>query len=224
MLSLSPPQQGLRMSDKEVQKAKRLWEHTGSHGDEAIYLGAKLKAGEIEESTLRITAMLGHRAAQIVTSQEFLGWEQALTTLQNTELDLKAVAILLTRWFNKFELSEEFKELSQTQILLTLFRDEIVNDQLLPISQTLSYAESAIRLFELADVPPALLDLFMHLSTFLDGQRVCFPKVLSNSIELAIRDGHDERASIDTAIQSALMREQFQQGRVLAQLNKLIHE
>jgi len=58
------------MSDERLRELERRWRDSGDPGDEARYLGARLRAGGLERRALALAAFLGHPAARAVLSEE----------------------------------------------------------------------------------------------------------------------------------------------------------
>lgn len=64
------------MSDRETQAALRRWRETGTREDEAAYLLARLRAGELAHERLLLAAYLGHPAAGLALGSELGRLEQ----------------------------------------------------------------------------------------------------------------------------------------------------
>jgi len=58
------------VSDRETQAALRRWRETGTSEDEAAYLLARLRAGELAHERLLLAAYLGHPAAGIALGSD----------------------------------------------------------------------------------------------------------------------------------------------------------
>lgn len=61
------------MGDEQQRALERRWKETGSIQDEAAYLQAQLRAGELERERVQWAAALGHAAAKALRLESFDG-------------------------------------------------------------------------------------------------------------------------------------------------------
>lgn len=68
------------MSDQRLRTLERRWKKTGAVQDEAAWLRARVQAGELEQTRLKLAARLGHTAARLAAHrakplpQSVSGW------------------------------------------------------------------------------------------------------------------------------------------------------
>jgi len=74
------------MSDRGLRGIERRWQRTGAVEDEASYLGARIRAGELSTRALARAALFGSPAARMITDDFHQAEEQDLTQEEMDEV------------------------------------------------------------------------------------------------------------------------------------------